>query len=183
MLEDAMSHIRRIIKIKTIVDAAGNRSDKFEYPLRAMREMVLNALIHRDYSDKTASAPIRIAFFSDRLEIENPGGLYGRMTLDQLGKTTADIRNPKLAAALEILIKTENRFSGVPIIRRDMREAGLPPPIFESFRGIFRVTLRNDEWKEDGCVLNEQSERDNKRLKAKAEKSKKLNLRSLFFGF
>jgi len=44
------------------------------------------------------------------MEVENPGGLYGRLTLDKLGKVGADTRNPAIASALEILIDSENRF-------------------------------------------------------------------------
>jgi ATP-dependent DNA helicase RecG len=121
----------------------GKRADKTEYPLQAIREIILNALIHRDYSIHTESSPIRIMFFYDRLEVENPGGLYGRLTLDELGKVGADTRNPATAAALEILIDTENRFSGIPTIRQEMRAAKLPAPVFDSSRGVFRVTLYN----------------------------------------
>ena len=81
--------------------------------------------------------------FSDRFEIENPGGLYGRMTLDRLGKVSADTRNPSIANAMEILGETENRYSGIPTIINAMEEYGLPAPKFESDRGIFKVTLYN----------------------------------------
>jgi ATP-dependent DNA helicase RecG len=65
------------------------------------------------------------------------------LTLDELGKVGADTRNPAIAIALEILIDTENRFSGIPTIRREMRTAGLPAPVFDSSRGDFRATLYN----------------------------------------
>ncbi|MDR1536589.1 MAG: hypothetical protein LBU32_01080 [Clostridiales bacterium] len=113
-------------------------------PLKAVSEIILNALIHRDYSIHTESSPIRIMFFTDRLEIENPGGLYGRSTLDELGKVGADTRNPSIAAALKIMIDTENRFSCIPTIRQEMKKAQLPTPVFDSSRGVFRVTLCND---------------------------------------
>ena len=81
--------------------------------------------------------------YSDRFEIENPGGLYGRMTLDRLGKVSADTRNPMIANAMEILGETENRYSGIPTIINAMQEYGLPAPKFESDRGVFKVTLYN----------------------------------------
>ncbi|MDR1061441.1 MAG: putative DNA binding domain-containing protein [Clostridiales bacterium] len=143
MLDGAMDFVHRTVKVRTIIDESGKRADKTEYPLKAIREIILNALIHRDYSVHTESSPIRIMFFYDRLEIENPGGLYGRLTLDELGKVGADTRNPAIAAALEILIDTENRFSGIPTIRHEMKTAGLPAPVFDSSRGVFRVTLYN----------------------------------------
>jgi ATP-dependent DNA helicase RecG len=143
MLEKAMSFAKINIKARTIIYESGKRTDKTEYPLKAVREIILNALIHRDYSVHTQSSPIRMMFFVDRFEVENPGGLYGRLTLDELGKVGADTRNPAIAAALEILIDTENRFSGIPTIRHEMRAAGLPAPVFDSSRGVFRATLYN----------------------------------------
>jgi ATP-dependent DNA helicase RecG len=145
LLEGAMAFVHRNIKVRTIIDDNGKRVDKMEYPLKAIREIILNALIHRDYSSHTESSPIRIMFFSDRLEVENPGGLYGRLTINELGMVGADTRNPSIAAALEILIDTENRFSGIPTIRYEMEAAGLPAPKFDSTRGVFRVTLYNGE--------------------------------------
>lgn len=145
MLETAMEFVRRNVKSRTIINDDGKRADKLEYPLKAIREIILNALVHRDYSVHTETAPIRILFFTDRLEVENPGGLYGRLTLDSLGKTVGDIRNPAIAAALEIIIESENRNSGIPTIRREMKEVGLPEPVFDSSRGVFKVTLYNGE--------------------------------------
>ena len=145
LLEDAMAFVNRNIKVRTIIDDKGQRADKTEYPLKAIREIILNALIHRDYSTHTESSPIRILFFSDRLEVENPGGLYGRLTINELGKVGADTRNPAIAAALEILMDSENRFSGIPTMRQEMAAAGLPAPEFTSMRGVFRVTLYNGD--------------------------------------
>jgi ATP-dependent DNA helicase RecG len=81
--------------------------------------------------------------FSDRLVIENPGGLYGRVTLDSLGKAVADTRTPNIAGAMETMGITENRYSGIPTIRSACAEMGLEPPKFESERGVFRVTIFN----------------------------------------
>lgn len=144
MLDQAMRFVRRNTRTNTVIDPiTGKRTDNPEYPVIAIRELILNALIHRDYSIHTDSAPVTIRIFADRLEIENPGGLYGRMTLDQLGKVSADTRNPFLANALEVMEVTENRFSGIPTVIAAMRESGLPEPKFESERGVFRATLFN----------------------------------------
>lgn len=148
MMNDALIFIRKNMKAKTIIDrTTGRRMDKTEYPIVAIREIIINALVHRDYSIHTDSAPISIRMFSDRLEVENPGGLYGRMTLDQLGKISADTRNPFIANALEVLGETENRYSGIPTIINAMKEWSLPAPKFENERGVFRVTLyNNNSW-------------------------------------
>ncbi|MCI5578698.1 MAG: putative DNA binding domain-containing protein [Oscillospiraceae bacterium] len=144
MLEESLKFVRKNMKTATYIDPqTGKRADKTEYPVIAVRELILNALIHRDYSTHTESTPITIKMFANRIEIENPGGLYGRMTLDRLGKVAADTRNPFLANALEVIDVTENRYSGIPTVCNAMKNAGLPEPKFENERGVFRVTLYN----------------------------------------
>ena len=143
MLEDALAFVRRNTKTAVVIDADGRRVDRTEYPMVAVREVILNALIHRDYSVHTEDSPIRLILYSDRLTVENPGGLYGRLTINDLVKLPADTRNPFIAGSLEVMLCTENRFSGIPTIRAEMASAGLRPPVFESFRGMFRVTLYN----------------------------------------
>lgn len=151
MLNDALIFVRKNMKVKTIIDSeTGMRNDRTEYPVIAVRELVLNALIHRDYSIYTESAPITITIYSDRMEIENPGGLYGRMTLDSLGFVSADTRNPYIAGALEIMGETENRYSGIPTIRSAMKNAGLPQPVFVNNRGVFKAILYNEIVSEKG---------------------------------
>lgn len=144
MLDGAIAFVRRNMRTATYIDPqTGKRTDRTEYPVVAIRELILNALVHRDYSSHTDFTPITIRMFSDRIEIENPGGLYGRLTLDNLGKTAADTRNPFIANALEVIDVTENRYSGIPTVLAAMRKADLPQPKFENERGVFRVTLYN----------------------------------------
>ncbi len=141
MLNTAMSFIKNNMRTKVIIEN-GIRTDKTEYPLNSLREIILNALVHRDYSIHTEGMPIQLTIYSDRLEIKNPGGLYGRLTLDTLGKVQPDTRNPVLATALEAMKITENRYSGIPTIRREFKEWGLPEPEFRNERGMFSVCLR-----------------------------------------
>ena len=146
MLEEAMVFCKRNMKIKTIIDSeTGKRNDRTEYPINAVREAILNALIHRDYSIHTEGTSIQINFFTDRLEIHSPGGLYGRMTVEQLGKARPDLRNPTLATMAESLNQAENRYSGIPTIRMEMKEYGLPEPEFKNGRNEFVVILYNKE--------------------------------------
>lgn len=142
MLIGAINFVRRNTRTKTIIDSyTGERRDIGDYPITAIREVLLNALVHRDYSIHTEGMPIQLQIFPDRIVVTNPGGLYGRITLDQLGQIQADTRNPLLATSLETLRLTENRYSGIPTVRREMKEYGLPMPQFEDARGTFRVTL------------------------------------------
>ncbi len=146
MMTGAMDFCRRNMKVRTVIDSeSGRRKDRTEYPLVAVREAILNALIHRDYSPYTEGTPIQIDFFKNRLEIHSPGGLYGRMTVEELGKARPDLRNPTLAVMAETMTESENRYSGIPTMRRAMEEAGLPAPVFENRRGEFVVTFFNGE--------------------------------------
>lgn len=142
MLDRSMQFVRRNIKVKTIIsENDGKREDRPEYPMTAVREALLNALVHRDYSIHTEGMPIQLQMFEDRLEISSPGGIYGRITVDQLGKVQPDTRNPVLASALEVLEITENRYSGIPIIKRELARYGLPPAQIEVRHGSFKITF------------------------------------------
>lgn len=143
MLKLAMAFVINNTKKSTKLNSKVERDDVYEYPMEAVGEIILNALIHRDYSIYTKNDPIRLTIYDDRLEVTNPGGLYGRLTLDDLGKVHADTRNPFIASVLEILEITENRYSGIPTIYKEMEKAGLSEPKFENYRGTFKVTLYN----------------------------------------
>lgn len=141
-LEGALAFVRANTRRSTRIDTmTGKRIDTSEYPIEAVRELLLNALIHRDYSVHTQGMPIQLQIFPTRLVVTNPGGLYGRLSIDELGFVQPDTRNPSIATAMEAMGKTENRYSGIPTVRRLMAERGLPLPVFEDYRGEFRVTL------------------------------------------
>lgn len=142
MLDGAMQFVSKNMRTKTIINPhTGKREDRTDYPITAIRESILNALVHRDYSIYTEGMPIQIIMFEDRIEIRNPGGIYGRIRIEQLGKVQPDTRNPVIASELEVLKITENRYSGIPTIRRTMQEYNLPQPEFLDKRGSFIVKL------------------------------------------
>lgn len=160
MMDGALAFSMRNMKIATIIDNnTGKRIDKTEYPIKAIREAVLNALIHRDYSHFTEGTPVQMIFYADRLEIHSPGSLYGRMTVAQLGYSKPDLRNPALALIAESQTEAENRYSGIPTIRLAMKEYGLPEPIFANRRNEFVVTLLNhterNEYEASNSVKND----------------------------
>ncbi|SFI33785.1 Putative ATP-dependent DNA helicase recG C-terminal [Selenomonas ruminantium] len=109
-----------------------------------MKRKVSNtAVVHRDYSIYTEGTPIQLLLYRNRIEIHSPGNLYGRMTVDQLGVARPDLRNPALATMTESLTRAENRYSGIPTMRREMKLHGLPEPVFENRRNEFVVTFFN----------------------------------------
>lgn len=141
MVDEAVDFVNRNSRHSTIIDAKGRRADRDEYPLKAVREAVLNALVHRDYSIHSENVPVRLELYRDRLEIISSGGLYGKLTIDSLGKVRPDTRNSALANILELMRITENRYSGIPTIYHELKIAQLPPPVFAVRRGEFVVTF------------------------------------------
>jgi len=143
VFEETEKFIIRNMRNRVIINDKGKRIDQYEYPITAIREILLNALMHRDYSSYSENMPVAIEMYRDRIEITNPGGLYGRINVYDLGKTKTETRNATLVNVLEIMRIAENRHSGIPTVRRVMLDSDLPAPIFEDARGVFKVTLRN----------------------------------------
>jgi ATP-dependent DNA helicase RecG len=114
------------------------RQDIPEYPEVALREAIVNAVAHRDYSQFVRGSHIQVRMFADRLEVENPGGLYGRVTVDKLqeGQST---RNRLLMHLMEDAHLVENRGSGIDAMLDAMQKRGLPAPVFEDKRTSFLV--------------------------------------------
>ena len=144
MTEGTLAFLQRNMKTRTVIDDHGRRKDRYEYPVIALREIILNALMHRDYSIHTEGAPVRVVLYNDRIEISSPGGLYGSLTVEALGRAMSVSRNPALALLLETMDIVENRNSGIATIIHEMDEAHLPPPEFINERGTFTVILRNE---------------------------------------
>ena len=143
MVDEAVDFVNRNSRHSTIIDDRGKRADRDEYPLKAVREAILNALVHRDYSIHSENVPVRLEIYRNRLEIISSGGLYGKLTLDALGKVRPDTRNSALANILELLHVTENRYSGIPTIYHELEKAQLPPPVFAVRHGEFVVTFKS----------------------------------------
>ncbi len=144
MLEEAMEFVIRNIKVSTVIDHNGRRSDQYEYPLLAIREAILNSLVHRDYSRYSEGKANRIEIYADRIEISNPGSLYGGIPVDNLGSTRPETRNVVLANVLETLKVTENRYSGIPTIKKELAKMGMPSPTFISKGDEFKIIIRKE---------------------------------------
>ena len=136
--EKAMAFIAEHTRHAVFFDA-NQRLDKWEYPLRALEEVLNNALTHRDY---WSNANIHLAIYDDRIEVWNPGELPKQLTLDQLKKKHRSIpRNRFLADRLYFIKYIEHWGKGTNRIVEDMREEKLSDPIFEELTGGLNVTL------------------------------------------
>lgn len=150
MLLGTMNFLERNMKSSVVINDKGIRIDRTEYPLKALREAVVNALVHRDYSTQKETVYIAVNMYKDRIEIISPGALFGTNKLEKLG--TSDVmetRNPTIVKILEenssIL---ENRHSGIETMRREMMAYGLPEPEFYNERDSFKVIFRKEKIEE-----------------------------------
>jgi ATP-dependent DNA helicase RecG len=104
--------------------------------------MVRNAVIHRTYEG--TAAPVRLTWFSDRVEITSPGGPYGAVTLESFGEEgLTDYRNPTLGEAAKALGFIQRFGSGIPRARKALAENGNPAPEFRVEPTYVHVTVRS----------------------------------------
>ena len=143
MLEDAVRFVFQNTKQAVSVDEDGRRQDRSEYPMKAVREAILNALIHRDYSEYSETSPIRLEIYPDRLEVASKGGIYGAAPVSALGHVEIGTRNAFLVDVLEAVRGTENRNSGIATMRAECRAWNLPEPVFHCVHDEFKVVFRN----------------------------------------
>lgn len=150
MLDEAFRRIRLNMRHRAVIHGAG-RVDVPDYPEAALREALSNAMMHRDYSGMAQGTQVRIEMFSDRIEIESPGGLYGPVSTESLqaGDAVSSSRNAVLAKLLEDVVGpdgeaiAENRGSGIATMQRALRDARLGPPEFIDRVSRFTVRFRN----------------------------------------
>jgi len=113
--------------------------ERWSLPPAAVREAVINAVAHADYSQR--GAPIRVALFDDRLEVENPGLLPFGLTVADLPLGVSKLRNRVIGRIFHELGLVEQWGSGVQRMIAACRNAGLADPLFEEIGLRFRVTL------------------------------------------
>jgi ATP-dependent DNA helicase RecG len=129
-VHDNMRSVVRMVGLK--------RKEALEYPVDAIRELLVNAVAHRDYNQQGDS--IHLHIFSDRLEVRSPGGLPGPVNLDNLLEARFS-RNPVISQVLSDLGFVERLGYGLNRVVTILRQQGQPDPRFEEFGGSFRVTL------------------------------------------
>ncbi len=146
----ALGVVKRHMKRRGIVHGL-YREDLWEYPEEVFREAIVNALGHRDLSPAARGAQVQVLMFPDRLEVVSPGGLFGPVSLDELGTVgVQSSRNQALMRLLEDLepeglpgTLCENRGTGLSSMLESLRRAGMSPPEFDVSLTRFRLALPN----------------------------------------
>lgn len=152
IVSETLATLRRNLAARAVT-VDGSREDRLDFPLPAIREAVVNALMHRDYSPITRGTQVQVDLYPDRLVIRSPGGLYGPISEEDLGEVdVSSSRNAVLAQLLSDVylprsdqLVAENRASGIPIMISQTRRVGLPRPVFESHVTAFTVTMSRSE--------------------------------------
>ena len=121
------------------------RVEEYEYPEDAIREIVANAVIHRDYMITETYTQVNI--FSNRIEIINPGTLPPGITIENI-KQSQFSRNEIIASILKDMDYLEEYGRGIDIVFSRMKEIGLQEPIFKNTSNSFKVTLPGDQFSE-----------------------------------
>lgn len=140
MVESILTFIRRNTSIRSKIKTMA-REDIPEYPIIVLREIIINALVHADYSFKGSS--IQIAIFDDRIEISNPGAIPFGLTLEDALKGVSHLRNRVIGRVFKELSLIEQWGSGLKRVISQCHEAGIASPVFEELGHFFRVTIYN----------------------------------------
>lgn len=162
MVAETLAAARRNMKVASYVEG-GSRRDVSEYPEVAIREAVANALMHRDYSPEGLASQVQINMYADRLEVMSPGGLFGTVTVDNIGKYGASSsRNQHVSRILESTpypegypergYVVENKGTGFAQIQTALKKQGMGPAEPEDSLSLFVVTMRKKPAHAEGPV-------------------------------
>lgn len=133
MMDFVLKHAYR-----TAVFGGVQRQDVYSVPITALREIMVNALVHANYAER--GTPVRLAFYDDRIEVENPGTLMPGMTLESM-LHVSKLRNPSLAKIFREARLMEQWGTGLSRVFSELAEAGLPEPRIEEIVDRVRVTV------------------------------------------
>ena len=137
-VEEAISFVEKHVLHGAEIDRL-RRRERWSLPPAAVREAVINAVVHADYSQR--GAPLRLSLFDDRLEVESPGLLPFGLTIEDLHRGISKLRNRVVARVFHELGLVEQWGSGIQRMFAACRSAGLPAPRLEELGNRFRVSL------------------------------------------
>jgi len=139
-IEFTMRFLVKHLNKRYIITGNPQREERWDYPLEALREIVINAIVHRDYSRPSDSV---IKIFDDKIEFYNPGRLCGDLTVAKLlkGNYISTIRNKQIAGIFKEAGIMEKYGSGIRRIVEAFRSSGLPVPKFREMGEGFMVTV------------------------------------------
>lgn len=136
-IENAYQFVLRHINLSSEIDGIV-RKDSYELPKEAIREMIVNAVCHRNYMDNSC---VQVAVYDNRVEVTSPGVLYGGLTIEEAMSGRSKIRNRAIAEVFSRMEIVESWGTGIRRIVNRAEEYGLPIPEFREIGETFRVNL------------------------------------------
>ena len=139
-VDGLLDFIRKHINKSYIITGDPRREERWQYPMDALREIVINMIVHRNYMDPGDSS---VKIYDDHIEFFNPGKLPDNITVEQLlsGDYSSWTRNKKIAATFKEAQLIEKYGSGIKRIKDGFASYGLKAPVFENFQHGFRVIV------------------------------------------
>ncbi len=137
-IEEALKFVQKHAMMALEINDT-HHHERWSIPLLAVREAVINAVVHADYSQ--TGSPIRLSIFQDRLEVENPGILPFGVSLEEIMKGVSKLRNRVIGRVFHELKLIEQWGSGIQRMIDLSDEAGVEKPKFEEIGNHFRVTI------------------------------------------
>jgi predicted HTH transcriptional regulator len=150
-IDEAIQYIHLNNKVNITFGINGKRIENYSYPIDAVRESIMNAFVHRDY---TMSSDIKIEIFDDRLAISSPGSLPDGLTIEDIKQGANAKRNPILINALDKMEYIENYGSGIRRIYSLYSGFNRQPELIAT-HNLFTVVLYNRNYKPNTLILNE----------------------------
>ena len=151
-IEEAVDFVLRNIRLGAKIKGL-QREESYELPPEAIREMIVNAHCHRNY---TAESCVQVAVYDDRLEVTSPGGLYNGLTFEEALQGHSKLRNRAIANVFSQMGLVEAWGTGLQRIRSAAHEYGLLDPEFIETAEMFRVNMYR---KDKGEKFGESSEK------------------------
>lgn len=136
-VDTVLNFIERNVKTEAKI-VRSKREERLEYPFLALREAIVNALVHRDYSNK--GTYVQVTIYGNRIEITNAGTLPPGVTIENL-KNAQFSRNNVIAQVMRDLDYMEEFGRGIDLIYSQMSEWTLPEPLFKNVSNVFKVIL------------------------------------------
>lgn len=161
-IESAYQFVLRHINLGAEIEGIV-RKDSYELPIGAIREMIVNAVCHRNYMDNSC---VQVAVYDDRVEVTSPGMLYGGLTLEEAMNGRSKIRNRAIAEVFSRMEIVESWGTGIRRIVNRAKEYGLPEPEFLEIGDTFRVNLYRKADKKPIKVDKRPIKADKKPIKA-----------------
>ena len=136
-LEDAYRFVLKHINLGAKIEGL-HRKEAYELPVRTIRELITNAVVHRSYLDESC---IQVCVYDDRIEVTSPGMLYGGLDMQSAKSGKSKCRNTAIAESFRYMGLIEAWGTGIPRMIKECREYGLREPVFEELGDSIRVTI------------------------------------------